>query len=146
MAVRRPADRAAGLDFAVVTEPLAATTFDRASRVSSYTSSGSSRRSSSMRQSRTDLRGSAIVRSGCPGWVKVASWPSGRTSSMSPDRRSNTTDTMPCPLEVRTRRTGMSRQDASQPASSWVEGESAVPVTVARVTGSCGGRSRAAAR
>ena len=108
-------------------------------------SSGSSRRSSSARQSRSERGGSETRRSGWPGWVRVATLPSGRTSSTGPDSRSRTTLIKPLPAGVRVRVTGQRRVSAIHPAMSSALGLSTPPVTVPAFTGSCGGWSNAAA-
>ena len=90
-------------------------------------------------------RASEIRRTGWPGWLRVAIEPSGRTRSMAPLLRSSRTLTMPVPVRDLARRTGQRRVRASQPASRSVDGESDAPVTVASVTASNGGWSRAAA-
>ena len=62
---------------------------------SAYTSSASSRRSSSARQSRRPRRGSATCRSGWLATFSSAVMVCGRTRLMSPDRRVSTTECSP---------------------------------------------------
>ncbi len=87
------------------------------------------------------------ARSAGPAARAGAACPSARPGAAArpgPERRSSRTETIPAP-SARDRRTFTPSRPASQPAMRSVDGEIVSPVTVAEVTASCGGKSRAAA-
>ena len=69
--------------------------------VFAYTSSGSSRRSSSLNSSDVVRRFNATGRSGCPGTLNVATAPSGRVNAIGPDGVNSRTAVIPGPREFR---------------------------------------------
>src|SRR5690554_376298 len=111
-------------------------------------SSGSSRRSSSARQSRRLRRGSEMSCTGWLGWVRVATVECGRSRRICPDARVRVTPCIPVGASfgwVSSYSTVTWSCNCSHAASNNVEGESDDPCTLTAVMVSYGGWSSTAA-